>query len=303
MKNLKNKTQKVSSYSYMLLTLFLMITLWSCSDEDDCVYIENFDCINLNIGDPCDSNDDGNLDGIINDFCECIPESEIISECPGFFQNGDFENLAPNSDPNEILDNDIDLALGWKPLWQSGSLADLFDNSTTNFGLACFDAPVPSSGVFAGMWVENNPNSGGSPSFREGFFNELNAVVNSNSGIYTLSFDYASMSQDCFTSNDIKVGIYGINFPSGSPLPINPFGAGIPSNLDLFGATNTVFIGEIIISSSSTNNWTSVSFNIDTSTLTCPVTGVNHIMITNSHLPFPDYGRMFVGFDNFCLVN
>jgi len=41
MKNLKNKTQKVSSYSYMLLTLILMTSLWSCSDADDCVYDTN----------------------------------------------------------------------------------------------------------------------------------------------------------------------------------------------------------------------------------------------------------------------
>jgi hypothetical protein len=26
-------------------------------------------------------------------------------------------------------------------------------------------------------------------------------------------------------------------------------------------------------------------------------------MITNSHIPFPDYGQMDVGLDNFCLIN
>lgn len=301
--NMKIQTKNFSSYGFMVLALILIITLWSCSDEDDCGYVESFDCINLNIGDLCDSNGDGNLNGTINEFCECISNSPIISQCPGFFQNGDFEILTSGGDPNASVHNDINLAVGWKPLWQTGSLADLFDNSTINFGDSCFVAPTPASNVFAGMWVENNVNANASNTFREGFFNELNATINQNSGVYTLSFDYANMSQNCGTSNDIKVGIYGVNFPSGSALPSNPSGVGTPSNLDLFGTTNTIYLGEIIITSSTSNNWTNASFNVDSSSLTFPASGVNHIMVTNSHLPFSDFGRMFVGFDNFCLTN
>jgi len=34
-----------------------------------------------------------------------------------------------------------------------------------------------------------------------------------------------------------------------------------------------------------------------------PAAGFTHIMITNSHLPFPDFGRMFIAFDEYCLVD
>lgn len=276
----------------------------SCSD-DECGYevTQSIDCpsLGLNIGDACSVNGDGVSNGTVNEFCECIPDFTLISECPGFFQNGDFE--ITTGDPNTVIDNDIDLATGWGPLWQSGSLADLFDDTTTNYGGGCFVGPTPQSGVFAGMWVENNSNADASATFREGFFNQLNAVISPNTGTYTLSFDYANMSQPCATSNDIKVGVYGVNYDTSTPLPANPTGVGAPSNLDLFGSSNTVYLGEITITSGTTNVYTSVSFSLDTNTLPMPAAGFNHIMISNSHLPFEDFGRMFVGFDNFCLIN
>lgn len=293
----------MKAIKYILSLIIIGSIIFSCSDEE-CGYFLDVDCpvLGLNYGDFCSVNDDGVLDGTVNDNCECIPNGPVISECPGFIQNGDFEIIT--GDPNTSVDNDIDLATGWEPLWQgSTSLADLFDSYSSNYNSTCITGPTPSSGVYAGMWIENNTNVDASNTFREGFFNVLNATINQNSGNYTLTFDYANMSEECGPSNDVKVGVYGIYYDSSNSLPVRPTTMGTPSNLDLFGASNTVFLGEIIISSTTPNTWQQASFTVDSASLSFPSTGVNHIMITNSHLPFDDFGRMFVGFDNFCLIN
>lgn len=274
------------------------------SDSCECLPDNRvFDCqdLQLNIGDACDSDNDGINDGTINDECQCIPDFPIIRSCPGFIQNGDFEIIIGN--PNNVIDEDIDLATNWKALWQTGSLADLFDDSTANYGTGCFSGPTPLSGVFAGMWIENTTNPAGGPLYREGMFNELTTTINQNTGSYTLSFDYANMSENCASSNDVKVGVYGVYHPTANPLPASPTGIATPSNLDLFGATNTVFLGEVIVTASTTNAWITTSLTIDTSLLAFPTNGINHIMITNSHLPFNHYGKMYLGFDNFCMIN
>lgn len=287
-----------------------LITYFSCEDccEDLEVITEDpiggVDCpqLNLNIGDECSRLGDGSLDGIVNDNCECEALFTVIAECPGFMQNSDFEIVT--GDPNAVIDDDINLATGWKPLWQSGSLADLFDENTTNLGLGCFVLPTPPSGVFAGMWVENNPNSGGNPNFREGFFNEMTATVLPQTGAYTLSFDHANLSGNCgFGGSDVKVGVYGVNYSDTDPLPANPTNIGIPSNIDLFGAQNTILLAEIVIPVNSTNDWTTEIITIDTDQLVLPEMGFNHIMITHTDSPFDSFGRLFMGFDDFCIVN
>lgn len=299
----QNQTHKMSSNLLKLLCLVFVLLQFSCSDDDLCEYNQILDCqdLQLNIGDACDSNGDGDADGTVNDACECVPKFPIITSCPGFIQNGDFEIIT--GDPNASIDQDIDLATHWKPLWQSGSLADLFNDTTTNYGAGCFVGPTPTSGVFAGMWIENTTNPAGNATYREGMFNELTISIHQNTGIYNLSFDYANMSQNCASSRDVKIGIYGVYHPGSDPLPANPTGIATPTNIDLFGAANTVFLGEIIVTSSTSNTWITTSISIDTSTLTFPANGINHIMVTNSHLPFVDYGKMFLGFDNFCLIN
>lgn len=288
----------------VFISMSFMFT--SCSDDELCAYNEDvklMDCqdLQLNIGDACDFNGDGVADGSVNDTCECIPKFPIITACPGFIQNGNFEIVT--GDPNTSVDQDIDLATHWKPLWKSGSLADLFDDATTNYGAGCFVGPAPTSGVFAGMWIENNTNPAAGIIYREGMFNELSTTIHQNTGVYTLTFDYANMSESCAASDDVKIGIYGVYHPNADPLPANPTGLATPSNLDLFGAANTVFLGEVVVTSSTTNNWTTTTLTIDTSLLTLPTNGINHVMVTNSHLPFADYGKMFLGFDNFCLIN
>lgn len=299
---LKNKDLEslfFTGLKVITITTILLFT-YSCSNEDDCAYETLNECpeLGLNIGDACDASGQGVLNGTVTEDCECIEAFPVIRTCPGFIQNGDFEIVTGN--PNATVDEDIDLATSWKPLWQSGSLADLFNAATTNFGSSSFSAPTPSSGVFAGMWIENSTSS--SATYREGMFNELTAPINANTGNYTLTFDYANMSES-IASNAIKIGVYGVYHPISGTLPATPTGINTPTNLDLFGSTNTVFLGEVTITSSTTNAWTTATFTIDTSTLIIPATGINHIMITNSHIPFPDYGKMYVGLDNFCLIN
>jgi hypothetical protein len=290
---------------FLGMLLAIICAVVACSDDEACGYEveELIDCpaIGLNIGDACSVNGDGNLNGTVNDVCECIQDFTIISECPGFMQNADFEIVT--GDPNATIDNDIDLATGWGPLWQTGSLADLFDQSTTNFGAGCFTMPTPLSGVFAGMWVENNPNSMGSAGFREGFFNEMTATILPNTGTYNLSFDHANMSTGCGFTGDIKVGVYGVNYSLPTPLPANPTGVGVPTNIDLFGAANTVLLAEITIPSSNDDTWVQEVIAINTNALSLPAGGFNHIMITHTDNPLPDFGRLFMGFDNFCIIN
>lgn len=273
--------------------------------NDSCECLEEtelFDCedLQLNFGDACDSNNDGIDDGFVSDSCECV-QNLVLNTCPGFIQNGDFESVTGN--PNAQVDQDINLANFWKALWSSASLADLFDDNTTNYGSSCFVGPTPQSGVFAGMWIENSTNPNRDSTYREGMFNELTASINQNTGIYNLTFDYSNMSGTCASTNDVKVGVYGVYHPNSNPLPTSPTGLSMPSNIDLFGAANTVFLGEVTISASTTNIWENASFSIDTGVLTFPVNGINHIMITNSHQPFNHYGKMYLGFDNFCLTN
>lgn len=294
---------KTNKIIYRTLTLIVLIaTLMACDTDEVCGYDgdDEVDCPNLqaNIGDPCDSNGDGTLNGTVNEFCECISEP-VGLVCPGLMQNGNFETVT--GDPNATLDNDIDLATSWGPLWGSGngtgSLADLFDTATTNFGLSSFVAPTPANGVFAGMWIEDSNNS--SPSFREGMFNQLSTPLLPNTGGYQVRFDYAVMSTDM--SNPVKIGVYGVNF--NGTLPPNPTSMQTPSNLDLYGPGNSVYLGEIVVPSGANNTYTSAIIGFNSDTLTMPAAGFTHIMITNSHLPFPDFGRMFIAFDEYCLVD
>lgn len=305
---LNSRRLQKTTVTFLKFAVMSFLTLHiSCSDDELCAYdgdedTINFECedLRLNVGDACDANGDGIANGFVNDFCECIVDVPVIASCPGYIQNGDFEIVT--GDPNAVTDQDIDLATHWKALWQTGSLADLFDDATTSYGAPCFIGPTPASGVFAGMWIENNSNPTAGNTYREGMFNELTTIINQGSGLYNLSFDYANMSENCASSNDVKVGIYGVYHPTTDPLPANPSGLSTPSNLDLFGAANTVFLGEVVVTSTTTNSWTAASFTIDTSVLTFPANGINHIMITNSHLPFDEYVKMFLGFDNFCLL-
>lgn len=220
----------------------------------------------------------------------------LLTTCPGFIQNGDFEIVT--GDPNAQVDQDIDLATDWSALWTNGSLADLFDNNTTTFGGSGFVAPTPASGTFAGMWIENSNNP--DPTFREGMFNKLTTPLLPGTGSYLATFDYAVMSVNN-GSAAIKIAVYGVNF-SGT-LPTNPTSMQTPSNLDLYSPGNSVFLGEVTVNDSSSNTYTTASMSFNTNLLTMPAGGFTHIMITSTHLPDPGFGKMFMAFDNYCVIN
>lgn len=267
---IKNKdldTKIILTIKYIIVISIFSLLAFSCSDDEGCGY---------EIGEI---------------------EYPVISLCPGFIQNGDFEVIT--GDPNTTTDQDIDLATNWGALWQTGSLADLFDSSTTWFGSGTFLAPTPNSGVFSGMWILNSLTS--NQVYREGMFNQLTTPILSNTGSYNLNFDYAKMSTAA--SGDVTIGIYGIHYSSGV-LPPNPTSSSVPSNLDLFGSSSTVLLADIVVGSSSTNSWANANVVFDTNSITMPAGGITHIMITGSHNFSPDEFRlMYMAFDNYCLTN
>lgn len=296
---------------FKTILLSITVLLASCSSEENCEYSEAiagnlvFDCetLQLNIGDKCDYNNDGVNNGTIDVDCDCIADYPIISDCPGFMQNGDFEIVV--GDPNVLIEQDINLATNWVELWERGSLADLYDVNTTTFRERCFISPIPPSGAYAGMWVQNPNRLVDVVSFRQGMLNQLVRPINQDTGSYLFSFNYANMGIRCSATitNDVKIGVYGVYRNPSDPLPANPTGISTPSNLDLFGASNTVFLGEVNVAFTATNDWESVLITIDTNALVIPANGINHIMITNSHLSVDSQGLMYLGFDDFCLIN
>ena len=110
------------------------------------------------------------------------------SFCPGnYFQNGDFEIVTGN--PSAVLDQDINLATGWQPMWSGNSLADLFCSG----GPATGTSPIPNSNVYAGMWIVNTTGSSTTnPTYREGMYNRLATPIAQTSGVYTFNFDIAN---------------------------------------------------------------------------------------------------------------
>ncbi|MDX1270634.1 hypothetical protein [Bizionia paragorgiae] len=309
MKNLHVYIDKYASkqflYALRIVLIAVVVVSYSCSEEEDCEYVSavKYDCAEsqANVGDSCDSNNNGVFDGVVNAMCECIPEITTISTCSGFIANGDFELVT--DDPNGQVGEDIKLATSWKALWQSGSLVDLFNEDTTDFGNLCFVAPTPVSGAFGAMWVWSSEMMSVDTTYREGLFNELSTIIKPNTGVYNMSFDYARMDVDCMNGLLVKVGVYGVYFPEGTELPENPTEQYEPSNLELFGEPNTVFLGEVVIENLTVNSWNNAAFEFDTNNLNVPIDGITHIMITNSHIPTVDRAFMYLGFDNFCLTN
>lgn len=213
--------------------------------------------------------------------------------CPGnVFTNGNFETL--NGSPDARPDEDINVAKGWSPIWQSGSLADLYCQST--LPNPSFLLPVPGSGVYASMWISNrNTNSA---LYREGMFNKLQSTITSNSGSYTFNFNTARLSTGQVTS--VEIGIYGVSF-TGTTLPAPPTTEISPTNLNLFGAGNVVLLGVITVPAGANNTWANQTISFNTSMAGFPAAGINHILITKSDNVLPGLAQMYIAFDNFCL--
>jgi len=217
------------------------------------------------------------------------------SFCPGNqFDNGNFETITGN--PNSQTSNDINLAIGWSPIWQgTGSLADLFCQGTSP---AQFTPPTPLSGNFGGMWI-SNANEPTVNMWREGMFNQLLIPIPTGSGIYTFTFDVANLQPS--NTDSVEIGIYGINYIPPNPLPVTPTGSHYPDNLNLFGPANSVELDVIPVNGAWTNTWSSQTLTFDSSMPGFPAAGITHIMITHSDLKTSGAQRRYMGFDNFCL--
>lgn len=209
----------------------------------------------------------------------------VSSDCPGsYVSNGDLESGTPTGS-----DQDIDNATDFRRIWASGSNADYY---TATAGP--FTPPTPPTGNYAGCWIANY--NGGGTTYREGFQSRLVASIFQNTGSYTLNFDMACL----FGWGASEVAVYGVFNPTNGNAPNPPTGAFTPSNIALFGASNTVLLGTISINSGSCSNTKanqSITFNSNLAGFPAEMT---HFFLTHSDNNTLN-GALYMGFDNFCL--
>ncbi len=210
--------------------------------------------------------------------------------CPGnYFTNGDFEIGTPTGMPETI-----NLAQGWFAIWATGSLADFYLATTNPLG---GQGPCPATGKYASCWISNMND--GFTTYREGMFNQLTTSIHANSGSYTFNFDISNMS-----GGKPEIGIYGIYNPTNG-VGLTPTGPHTPSNMNLFGPSNTVLLGTITVPDyAACANGGPMKQNLAITFPTAttggfPVNGITHILITHSDLV--KSVKAYVGFDNFCL--
>jgi hypothetical protein len=229
-------------------------------------------------------------------FCKVNAQQNFCGKpdpnfCPGnIFTNGNFETVTAN--PDATGDQDINVATGWSPIWQGGSLADLYCAGSSGVT----QRPTPSSGVYASLWIcnRNLPDA----IYREGMFNKLQTTIAGNSGSYSFNFNTAKLSDG--QSAAVEIGIYGVSFTS-SLLPSAPTGMSVPTNLNLFGAGNAVLLGTVTVPANTTNTWANQTISFNSGMAGFPAAGINHILITKSDNVLPGLAQMYMAFDNFCL--
>ena len=207
--------------------------------------------------------------------------------CPNnIIINGDLEIGSPTAG-----DQDIDNASGFSRIWAGGSLADYYTASTGPGGSIAL--PTPATGNYAACWIANyNPTN---TTYREGFKIQLMYTLPANTGSYTMLFDMACLGG----WGSAEVGVYGLRNPGGT-IAATPTGSNTPTNMNLFGASNTVLLSTIPIATTSCNNLkSSYVVTINTNAVGYPVGGITHLFITHSGTSIS--GARFMGFDNFCL--
>lgn len=176
MKKLKYKILLKWAFVALLLTT----SFTSCSeDEEECGYMIDVDCIELtlNIGDPCDSNEDGNLDGTVNEVCECI-------ENPPPFECEELElNIGDPCDSNG--DGDLD-----------GEVNDLCECVDTTFPFDC------SEGMDVAFLIDYTGSMGGAIDGIKADVSTIAGAINSLSlGNYQLSLSLFDEQQKEITPN------------------------------------------------------------------------------------------------------
>lgn len=203
--------------------------------------------------------------------------------CPGnLIQNGQFEQGTPTPQ-----DQDIGNATGWKPIWQNGNLADFYPANLSGTG----SPPNPQSGNYASLWVDNRVRI---DDFREGLNNELLSPIAKNSGYYKFTFDLACIGG----FGQAELGVYGIYNPTNN-FSADPIDSHNPSNIDLFGSSNTVLLGNIPIQNPCTNTKENLDLSFASDLVSFPDSGITHILLTRSDNIIS--GSRFVGVDNFCI--
>lgn len=208
--------------------------------------------------------------------------------CGNYFNNGNFETGTPAIPAGATrISNNIYLADHWSKIWDNFSSGEFLNASVNPASLL---DPVPATGNYGGFWVANS--SGG---IREGIMNELADPIPNSSGSYDLNFELAVVGG----SDDInaEMGVYGVYNPG--TLSLASSDAALPTNLNLFGASNTVLLGTITVNGSVDGAKQSIFVNFNSGAGGFPPSGITHIFLTRTALI--NGAQKFVAVDNFCL--
>jgi len=221
-------------------------------------------------------------------------------ECAGnYMTNGYFNSTV--QDPDLKNDEDIIAATGWRRVWgvtgsQVNISADLYSSIKSGDGVP----PTPASGNYASMWVTNR--SIDPVQYREAMFNRLHHAIKPESvstpSNYTLTFKTAKLNNP---TSQVEISVYGVNYDDikPAPLPSIPTAIFTPTNINLFGAANTVLLGTILIPASANNSWVNQNIAFTPNSKEYPANGFNYILITRSENA--GTGIAYCAFDDFCL--
>lgn len=177
-------------FQIKLIVITLLVTTITSCEKEECGYTIVLDCpaLELNIGDACDSNGDGTLDGTVNDVCECI-ENPPPFECPELELNiGD----ECDSNGDGMLD---------------GTVNDDCDCIDTTFPFAC------SEGMDVAFLIDYTGSMGGAI---DGIKADVSTIASS---INSLSLGNYQLSLGIFDEQQKEVTPAYFNQPEYTSLP------------------------------------------------------------------------------------
>lgn len=208
--------------------------------------------------------------------------------CPGnIIQNGDFEIGTPTG-----LDEDIDLAANWGPIWDT--LNPIGGNFSTGDFYITSDLPVfpATQNQVAAFWC----SSSGDVVQREGIMNELSTPLQNGNEDCELTFLLACPNQNTYFGTP-RLTAYAVNsgFYTGQITNVSSN----PLNVDLFlGVGGTVVeLGFYDIPTSCDQTFTPVTINFNTSNIPLGVS-LDHIFFTRAD---GISGGVYVAMDDVCL--
>lgn len=191
----------------------------------------------------------------------------------------------------------VDRAIGFSSL-NTDISARYFSNSS-----AATVNPQPPSGYYINCWIHNY-DANETIINREGFKAELGQPIAKGTGQYELTFDMACLATSTYLPHPCQVGIYGIYNPTGALSTVSITGPYTPSNMDLYGATNTIFVSGIEITNNRCDGTkSSQTVIIDSDDNSFPPNGITHFFISDDGIPAADglSTNRVMGFDNFCV--